>query len=303
MATTGPMTIELSTITPVWTGGVDQNCGRLHETGLMGSLRWWYEALVRGLNGSACDPTDNSPCLDKNHCIACELFGCTGWSRKFRLRVLDQNKQLIRDALERDTHFQLQFIELRPMEDAEKWLLAKAVEIAAKYGAVGGKTTLKPQRDVRGPNDTLKKFPRTKPGDDMGIVRWITSNNVARQSRTAAAEYLLDKEWRRAISQEWANLNWFFFRNGAHLSRSQLNTMMGRSPDGRHIPDTHDQIKRWLRGDIGVSKKIFSFHADSGRLWGYGLNKTMRDEIIKRLGKELGTSADIKTGEEVISEL
>lgn len=297
------LTIRLRTLTPLWTGGIDQTCDRLHETGLLGSLRWWCEALVRGLGGSACDPTDNSPCHDEDHCAVCKLFGCTGWSRKFRLRVVDSDDQSIRDALERGTDFQLQFIELRPMMDEEKWLLGKAVAIAAKYGAMGGKTTLKPQRNARGPNDTLKRFPRTKPGDDMGIVSWMASNNVATQSLTAAVEYLRDQKGRRADSQDWPNLNWFFFRNRAHFTRSQLNTMMGRSPDGRRILDTHDQIKKWLRGDIGVSKKIFSFHADRGRLWGYGLNRTMRDEIIKRLGEELGTSADIKTGEGVIREL
>ncbi|WP_394296503.1 hypothetical protein [Methanobacterium formicicum] len=25
----------------------------------MGSLRWWYESIVRGLSGYACDPASN----------------------------------------------------------------------------------------------------------------------------------------------------------------------------------------------------------------------------------------------------
>lgn len=29
----------------------------------------------------------NTKCEGKNHCDACELFGCTGWARKFRLEV------------------------------------------------------------------------------------------------------------------------------------------------------------------------------------------------------------------------
>jgi len=79
--------IKLKTLTPIWTGGVDRDCDRLHETSIIGSLRWWYEALIRGLGGKACDPT-NTKCEDKDHCAACELFGCTGWSRKFRLEIL-----------------------------------------------------------------------------------------------------------------------------------------------------------------------------------------------------------------------
>ncbi|NLF01823.1 MAG: type III-B CRISPR module RAMP protein Cmr1 [Anaerolineales bacterium] len=86
--------IHLKTLTPLWTGGVDQTCDRLHETGLIGSLRWWYEALVRGLGGYACDPTDeHSRCkYDARHetksiCAACYLFGTTGWARLFNLRA------------------------------------------------------------------------------------------------------------------------------------------------------------------------------------------------------------------------
>lgn len=80
------MKVELKTLTPLWTGGVERNVDRIHETGLIGSLRWWYEAILRGLDGWACDPTKHK-CKDEKHCAACELFGATGWSRKFRLNV------------------------------------------------------------------------------------------------------------------------------------------------------------------------------------------------------------------------
>jgi len=84
--------ITLKTLTPLWTGGVDGTCDRLHETGLIGSLRWWYEALVRGLGGYACDPTSEERCPDQDgrRCAACELFGCTGWRRRFRLHIQAQ---------------------------------------------------------------------------------------------------------------------------------------------------------------------------------------------------------------------
>jgi len=54
--------IKLKTLTPIWTGGADGKCDRLHETGIIGSLRWWYEVLVRGLGGYACDPTSDNRC-------------------------------------------------------------------------------------------------------------------------------------------------------------------------------------------------------------------------------------------------
>jgi len=83
--------LELQTLTPLWTGGVETGqMDRIHETGIIGSLRWWYEAIVRGLGGDVCDPTADAgrcPRHDKTYCDVCRLFGATGCSRRFRLRM------------------------------------------------------------------------------------------------------------------------------------------------------------------------------------------------------------------------
>ncbi len=82
--------IQIRTLTPLWTGGIDGTCDRLHISGLMGSLRYWYEAIVRGAGGYACDPSQGGCVYDpkqdtKSICAACYLFGTTGWARLFRL--------------------------------------------------------------------------------------------------------------------------------------------------------------------------------------------------------------------------
>ena len=99
-----PLTITIKTLTPIWTGGVGGRCDRLHETGIIGSLRWWYEAIVRGLGGYACDPTDDRRRCElsgkektdaerrENLCPACYLFGCGGWRRRYRLEIVNVGK-------------------------------------------------------------------------------------------------------------------------------------------------------------------------------------------------------------------
>lgn len=97
------MEIKLRTLTHVWTGGVDGEVDRIHETGIVGSLRWWYEAIVRGLGGDACDPSKGkcsfnlakyrgSKAEDERQrlCDVCRVFGATGWRRRFRLRVAEK---------------------------------------------------------------------------------------------------------------------------------------------------------------------------------------------------------------------
>ncbi len=299
---TNSLEITLKTLTPLWTGGIDQTCDRLHETGLIGSLRWWYEALVRGLGGYACDPIDkDSKCEydpkkpdppEKQLCAACYLFGCTGWARKFRLRVLDAKGELIQNQLQKDTEFVLEFVELRPIRLEEQWLLATAVKIAAKYGALGGKITLKPQK---GPM-----------GEDFGIVEWLQASDVQKPEDIAA--FLKNFRYDKHLS-EYPNLAHFFFFNGAFLSRSQMNPLLGLDGKGNSLPKA-DNAQKFLQGKKGtkqsdaISKKLFSFRAGGGRIWGYVRDAQMRDMIIQHIKQQL-TNANfrVKTGEEVLHEL
>jgi len=92
------MTVDLNlkTLTPIWTGNIDKNSDVLKITSIIGSLRWWFEALIRGMGGDACDPTDKEKDVcnfEKSGfadiCPACSLFGTTGWARLFRIEVSD----------------------------------------------------------------------------------------------------------------------------------------------------------------------------------------------------------------------
>ncbi len=88
-----PISITLRTLTPIWAGGVESSrTKRVHETGIIGSLRWWYEAILRGIGREVCNPTSDNPrerCPrnDGFYCDVCRLFGATGRSRGFRLRI------------------------------------------------------------------------------------------------------------------------------------------------------------------------------------------------------------------------
>lgn len=125
--------MTIKEIMPIFTGDIskkntNKKNGLPRETAVLGSIRWWYEALIRGLNGTACD-LSSSKCNQKKHCVACELFGCTGWSRKFRL-IIDRNEK---------AELIFRFIELRAMEDEEWSLLNMTLNIIADYGIIGGK--------------------------------------------------------------------------------------------------------------------------------------------------------------------
>lgn len=141
------MEIRLKALTPIWTGDADRKNTTLRETGIIGSLRWWYEALIRGLGGTACDPSQTD-CKDDIHCDACELFGCTGWARKFRLEVEKLNNNEIN----------LRFIEIREMKDVEWALLNKTIEIIADYGAIGGKIAEPKQGIIQIEQNDLSKM-------------------------------------------------------------------------------------------------------------------------------------------------
>ncbi|MEX0268238.1 type III-B CRISPR module RAMP protein Cmr1 [Leptolyngbyaceae cyanobacterium UHCC 1019] len=82
------MEVNIKTLTPLWTGGVETGkCDRIHETGILGSLRWWMEVLVRGRGGDACDPTKQKCSYKNGLCEVCKIFGAEGQKRRFRLEV------------------------------------------------------------------------------------------------------------------------------------------------------------------------------------------------------------------------
>lgn len=90
------ITVKLKPLTPLWTGDANQDPAkrgsRVREMGILGSLRWWYEAIIRGLGLYACDPSSGACVYDEKTglssiCHTCQLFGCTGYGRRFRLVV------------------------------------------------------------------------------------------------------------------------------------------------------------------------------------------------------------------------
>ncbi|KXS44917.1 MAG: hypothetical protein AWU58_1114 [Methanohalophilus sp. T328-1] len=119
--------VEIEKVTEIYTGNAKREYTELRETGILGSMRWWYEAVIRGYGGTACDPTDTN-CDKDSHCDACELFGCTGWARKFRFEI-DESGNTVK----------LKFKPLRKINTVEWALLNKTLNIIADYGAIGGK--------------------------------------------------------------------------------------------------------------------------------------------------------------------
>jgi CRISPR-associated protein Cmr1 len=246
----------------LWTGDVGGKGERVIPTGLLGSLRWWCEVLVRGLGGAACDPTDgDSRCpKDGKRCPVCELFGCTGWARKFRFQVADAGGKVLGQKISKDTTFVLRFTVLRPMAGEEWALLDLTLRLIADYGALGGKTVLKPSDDTR-----RASLPHHH---DYGLVMVEDRPEIERVSRQQLESYVGDGRWRKPSDGGfvWASLSNFWCVNGKYLARqdarqSTFNRVLGRGEpkDRAQQLEADRAVNSWLAGGQGKSKKVFSF--------------------------------------------
>ena len=95
--------VTFQTLTPLWTGDAWRRSDDLKLTGIIGSLRWWFEALVRGMGYKACDSTGDNSCkvevknpedvleIHKEICPVCYLFGTTGWKSRFSVEIEENN--------------------------------------------------------------------------------------------------------------------------------------------------------------------------------------------------------------------
>ncbi|MGQ9631548.1 MAG: type III-B CRISPR module RAMP protein Cmr1 [bacterium] len=287
---------KLRTLVPIWTGDVDRRSDLVKETGLVGSLRWWYEALVRGLGGYSCDPTENDRCTFddgayasggsedglRDVCPACRLFGCTGWSAKFRFLVGDQKGGMDPVNLNSpNAAFQFKFVELKPLLKEERWLLQKTLWLIDKYGSIGGRMTLKPPRmPDYGLVKVIENLPNTNGKlDRRGIEAWL--EEILERSPTMQRKL-------EAMPHEYPDLRYFFFNPGYWLDMQKMNQLVKADPSG------------FMAGERGVSKKVFSFR-DGKRFWGYTSDDDMLDAILDEL-ESMGVRGTI-TGEEVLDEL
>ena len=308
------MKVRIKTLTPIWTGDAERKNTELRETGIIGSLRWWYEALIRGLGGSACDPTSDNRCPDKdgNHCDACELFGCTGWSRKFRLEVEFNttipevwigtrerrgNRYLKRNVagFMSDGSIILTFIPLRDISQNEWVLLNKTLQIIADYGALGAKTS-----------------------QGNGVIE-IIENNLLHKDKNPQ---ILNKS---ENNNELPNLGNFFFYKFHIKFKEDVSNLIDRNVFWTHAldhPNFQDHQESWKKlwddyhflpiafhikdairhlesdknkrheifGESGKGSKIFVSHGYKidekmveVRIWGYGAANNIKDEVKNQL--------------------
>lgn len=257
---TMPKEWRFTAITEIWTGNAERQNQQLILPGLLGSIRWWFEVVVRGLGGYACDPTAESRCPEENknnqkekrHCVVCELFGCTGWARKFRFEVVDEQGQPIQNAISANTTFILRFTPLRMIRNEEWALLDLTLRLISEYTALGGKTVIH--------------------HIDYGLITLEESPELTLEENPALPtiwekklqEYMKRSDWRQpnhdADDFNWASLSHFWAVKGYYLARqsnsqSTFNRLLGRPEEKRQS----SREKSWLAGSQRVSKKIFSF--------------------------------------------
>lgn len=312
-------TVKISPLTPIWTGDSDRKNTVLRETGIIGSLRWWYEALVRGLGGSACDPTSDNRCPDKdgNHCDVCELFGCTGWAKKFRLEVQFNttipelwigtrekrgNKYLKRNVagFMSDGTIILKFVPLREITPNEWALLNKTLQIIANYGALGAKTS-----------------------QGNGVIE-IVENNLPHRNKTPERSELKGS----GNKVDLPDLNdFFFYKFHIKFKENIFNITKGifwtHQPDHNNFSDEWENWKilwnnynflpiafhirdaiRHLEsdrnkrhkvfGELGKGSMVFVSHGykiDDKmveiRIWGYNVEESIKNKIKEELENKL----------------
>ena len=148
----GVMKIKIKT--PIWTGDIDLKSDLLHSTGIIGSLRWWTEAILRGMGKFACDPAGDERGPDEmQYCPACLIFGATGIRRLFRLEISGGEKIFDGGAInikpqKRNRGWYLGSglkgeidLNITPLDrDFDENLVLVPLAIAAMWGGIGAKT-------------------------------------------------------------------------------------------------------------------------------------------------------------------
>ncbi|MDW7983263.1 MAG: hypothetical protein RMK16_01060 [Acidobacteriota bacterium] len=190
------------------------------------------------------------------------------------------------------------------------------LRLIADYGAIGGKTGLKPSDEPNRQNALHHQ--------DFGLIR-LQSNpeDVCRSmTRKTLEEYVSDARWRRDFDDgafSWASLKNFWCVKGRYLARKDEKTSTFNRVIGRPEPKTQaQQGDSWLAGrrarggnnpQPAESKKVFSSkHPEAGRRTFGFVKPGMVDfgEIKNRLGQAwvgFQPDSEFKEGEAILREL
>jgi len=322
--------VKIKALTPIWTGDASRRNTTLRETGIVGSLRWWYEALIRGLGGYACDPTSNNRCLlnqnkfkkalkegkseqealSEQICPACQLFGCTGWSRKFRLeaefsttipeirigtRERREGKYLKRNVagFMSDGPTILKFIPLKEITQNEWASLNLILRIIENYGGLGARLS-------QG-NGVIKIVENMLPHRNEN-PRKLASNNSNSPSLkdfffykfrvefTDEISNLINRKvlWTHASDHRGFSDNWNTWKklwNDYHF----LPIAFHIRDAIRHLESDKNKRHRTF-GKLGMASKVFVSHgykinekAVEVRIWGYDVEDMIRNGIKSKL--------------------
>lgn len=153
--------LKLNLKTPLWTGNIDSKSDLVQTTGIVGSIRWWLEAILRDSGKFICDPASDNRCptfdkdSNKEYCIACFLFGSTGIRRPFSINItggrpLFKGTPINIKPNNRNRGWYLGSgivgeleIQVNPLDkDFDKEVFLIPLIIASKWGGIGAKTQI-----------------------------------------------------------------------------------------------------------------------------------------------------------------
>lgn len=358
--------VSIKPLTPIWTGDENRKNTILRETGIIGSLRWWYEALIRGLGGYACDPTDEissnkrcklehdkfdtalksgkttSDALSEQICSACQLFGCTGWSRKFKLEmnfnttipeiwIGTRQRYLKRNVsgFMSDGTITLMFVPLKEISDDEWRLLNATLNIIENYGALGarisqGNGVIKiVENNLPHVNESInQKFKNDYGDNNLPSLKDFFFYQFQLKFSKEVSE-LIDKKvfWthrndHRNFQDNWENWkqlwNDYYFLPIAFHIRDSLRPLVSEKTK------RHNTF-----GELGSGSKVFvsqGYKIDERtvgvRIFGYdvdSIKNTIKDKLQENLKKNLFSNGndyldsciltEEKTGKELLEEL
>lgn len=313
MTQSGARSYELQALTDIWTGDANtaqsKEANRLIPTGLLGSVRWWFEVLVRGLGGSACDPSrPELRCPDRQgrRCVVCELFGCTGWARKFRFDVRDANGGVRQAQIEAGERFAVAFTETRPTSLEEWKLLDMTLRLIADYAAIGGKTVYKPSDENARQNAAHHR--------DYGVISVERAPNLDSIDPDGLRSYVGDRRWRwvEHAGFAWASLANLWSVTDRYLARQDTNRSTFNRVIGRPEPKRQSsQQDSWLAGRRAgsgqqpESKKVFSVK-NPPRTFGFTNGDQLTLDAIKTKLRSAWPDlkdAEFKTGDAILDQL